>query len=273
MSNSSPIGIFDSGLGGLSIAKEIRKLLPNEDLLYYGDSAYCPYGEKPHEVIKERVFSISNFLLSNGAKILVVACNTASIVSLDEIRKKFQVPVVGVEPAVKPAVSATKTGTIGVLATGVTLSGDRFSSLVQRYCDKTTVVTQPCPGLVEQVENGKVHNEETQKLLTKYVKPLLEQDADTIVLGCTHYPFLRSKIMEIAGPNVTIIDTGLPVAQQTARVLEKHGLSNTNKHQGQEQFYTSGDQNIVEPVVRLLWGDQVSEVKQVLLGGRLSEVN
>ncbi|MBM7855551.1 glutamate racemase [Desulfohalotomaculum tongense] len=273
MSNSSPIGIFDSGVGGLSIAKEIRQLLPNEDLLYYADSAYCPYGEKPPEVIKQRVYLLSDFLLSKGAKMLVVACNTASIVSLDDMRKKYRVPVVGVEPAVKPAVAATKTGTIGVLATGVTLSGDRFSSLVKCFGSKTKVVTQPCPGLVELVENGNINSAETEKLLSKYIKPLLEQNADTIVLGCTHYPFLKSKIQELAGPGIKVLDTGKPVARQTARVLNEFGLNNAQHHQGKEFFYTSGKQETVEPVIRLLWSYERLKVNHILLGGISSAVN
>ncbi|MBO8137445.1 MAG: glutamate racemase [Desulfotomaculum sp.] len=273
MENSSPIGIFDSGVGGLSIAREIRRLLPNEDLLYYADSAYCPYGEKPPSIIKQRVFALSDFLLSKGAKILVVACNTASIVSLDEIRNKYDVPVVGVEPAVKPAVAATKTGTIGVLATGVTLSGDRFSSLVKRYCSKTDVVTQPCPGLVELVEKGMINSSRAEELLRKYTRPLLEKNADTVVLGCTHYPFLREKIQAIVGPGVTVIDTGEPVARQTARVLDKHNLKSSRQCRGRETFFTSGDIKTVEPVVQLLWDDETLKVNYVPLGGISIETN
>ncbi len=269
MKNSAAIGIFDSGVGGLSIAKEIRKRLPQEDLIYYADSLYCPYGEKSPALIKERVFLISDFLISQGAKLLVVACNTASIVSLDDIRRRYQVPVVGVEPAVKPAVNATKTGTIGVLATGVTLSGDRFSSLVNRYCTKTKVVTQPCPGLVELVEAGKINCPEAKKMLFQYIRPLLEQNADTIVLGCTHYPFLRPLIEEIVGPDITIIDTGEAVARQTARVLEQSALNNKNNRPGRELFYTSGISEIVEPVIKLLWPGQNVKVNRLLLGGQV----
>lgn len=263
MTNSSPVGIFDSGVGGLSIAKEIRRLLPYEDLLYYADSAYCPYGEKPPALIKQRVFTLCDFLLSKGAKLLVVACNTASIVSLDDIRQHYNVPVVGVEPAVKPAVAATKTGTIGVLATGVTLSGDRFSSLVRRFCSKTNVVTQPCPGLVELVESGQVNSTKAKRMLLTYLEPLLAQNADTIVLGCTHYPFLKPIIQQIAGPDVTIIDTGKAVARQTSRVLEQMDLSNTKFLPGKESFFTSGNPQIVEPVIQLLWENPMLIVEHI----------
>ncbi|MCD5407207.1 MAG: glutamate racemase [Desulfotomaculum sp.] len=260
MSNTSPIGIFDSGIGGLSIAKEIRKLLPAEDLLYYADSAYCPYGDKPAKIIKQRVFTVGDFLLTRGAKLLVVACNTASIISLDDLRQHYQVPVVGVEPAVKPAVAATKTGTIGVLATGVSLSGNRFSTLVKRFCLQTKVVTQPCPGLVELVESGQFNSPQAEKLLFTYLKPLLKHNIDTIVLGCTHYPFLRPLIQKITSEDIQIIDTGEAVARQTVRVLTKMNLANKQNKLGQELFFTSGKVKIVEPVVQLLWGDYTLKI-------------
>lgn len=254
MANHAAIGIFDSGVGGLSIAKEIRKLLPHENIIYFADSAYCPYGEKEPAVIKKRVFTLSDFLISKGAKLLVVACNTASIVSLDDIRKQYDIPVVGVEPAVKPAVQATKTGTIGVLATSVTLSGDRFAALVKRYCTKTKVVTQPCPGLVELVEQGKLNSPKTEQLLVQYLQPLLAQRADIIVLGCTHYPFLKPMIENIVGNEVTVIDTGEAVALRTAYLLRENNLQTSGDQPGTEVMFTSGDKNSVEPVIRLLWG-------------------
>lgn len=265
MADSASIGIFDSGVGGLSIAKEIRKLLPHEDLIYFADSAYCPYGEKPPAVIKERVFALGDFLIAQGAKLLVVACNTASIVSLDDIRNHYQIPVVGVEPAVKPAVMTTKTGTIGVLATGVTLSGDRFAALVKRYCDKTNVVTQPCPGLVELVEQGKLNSSETETMLARYLKPLLDQKADIIVLGCTHYPFLKPMIENIVGNNITVMDTGEAVARQTARILSTNNLHTPNKQPGTEKMFTSGDKNLVEPVIQLLWENPLLKIQQKIL--------
>lgn len=273
MAKSSPIGIFDSGVGGLSIAKEIRKLLPHEDLLYFADSAYCPYGEKPPALIKQRVFTLGDFLISKGAKLLVVACNTASIVSLDDLRSYYKLPVVGVEPAVKPAVAATQTGTIGVLATGVTLSGDRFSALVKRFCNKTNVVTQPCPGLVELVESGNTNSPQAEEMLRKYLKPLINKNADTIVLGCTHYPFLRPLIHKITDGHITVIDTGEAVAKQTARILINNNLENNNTKPGKETFFTSGKQQTVESVVKLLWNDKSAKVNYVEIGGEANAVN
>lgn len=254
MSNSSPIGILDSGIGGLSIAKEIRKLLPNEDLLYYADSAYCPYGDKPAELIKNRVFTVSDFLLRKKSKILVVACNTASIVSLDDLRRHYKIPIIGVEPAVKPAVQASKTCIIGVLATSVSLSGDRFASLVKRFCDKTHVITQACPGIVELIEQGKIDSAETKYLLYQYLTPLINKNADTIVLGCTHYPFLKPLINEIIGnKDIKVIDTAKPVAKQTLRILKQMNLLTTNSNRGKEIFFSSENSKQKKDLMKYLW--------------------
>lgn len=254
MTSLKPIGLFDSGVGGISIMKEVRRLLPDEDLLYYADSAHCPYGTKPPEIIRARAFAIGDFLLSRGAKIIVVASNTTSVTSLDAVRQRYSIPVVGVEPAVKPAVAVTKNGRIGVLATGVTLAGERFNSLVERFGNGVEVYTQPCPGLVEMVESGRCRHPETEDLLAGYLEPLLDRGADTIVLGCTHYPFLRPLVEKLAGGGVSIIDTGEAVARQVLRVLEQCGLAADRPAGGREQFFTSGDPETVAPVIRLLWG-------------------
>lgn len=253
MTNNKPVGVFDSGVGGLSVAREIRRLLPAEDLLYFADSAHCPYGTKTPDQIVARSVSICRFLLQKGSKILVVACNTASIAGLDRLRKHFNVPIVGMEPAVKPATEATRNGIIGVLATGVTLSGDRFSSLLERFGNGAHVITQPCPGLVELVEAGKLEGPELDKLLDKYLKPLLEKGVDTVVLGCTHYPFLRRAVQEIAGPGICVIDTGEAVARQVQRVLSSHGLLDDPAHPGTETFFTSSDPETVGKVISRLW--------------------
>ncbi|MEG6511092.1 glutamate racemase [Desulforamulus ruminis] len=262
MSQRAPIGVFDSGVGGLSVTREIRRLLPGEDILYYADSAYCPYGDKDPALIRRRERTILDFLLSLGAKLIVVACNTASSTGLEELRQISPVPVVGMEPAVKPAVNATRNGKIGVLATGVTIAGDRFASLVNRYAENTCVITQPCPGLVERVEEGKINDLETRNFLMGFLQPILDQGADTIVLGCTHYPFLRPLIEELAGPEIAVIDTGLAVARQVSRVLTENNLASQENRPGKEQFYTSGDQTRVSHVIRSLWlTDNVSVEK------------
>lgn len=263
MSNQMPIGFFDSGVGGLSVMKEVRLLLPAEDFLYFADSAYCPYGTKPLEVIRSRALALCDFLKLRGAKIIVIASNTTSITALDNVRSLAGIPVVGIEPAVKPAVQATRNGKIGVLATVVTLSGDRFNSLVDRYGDGVQVYTQPCPGLVELVEAGRIDGPETEVLLEQYIAPLMAKGVDTIVLGCTHYPFLRPLVEKIAGEGVAVIDTGKAVARQVVRVLERYGMLNDKDGAGSELFFSSADPREVEPVIRLLWGSPVLVVEQV----------
>ncbi|MFZ5595650.1 MAG: glutamate racemase [Bacillota bacterium] len=254
MSDPRPIGVFDSGIGGLSVLTEIRKMLPAEDIIYYADSANCPYGHKSPDEIISRSSIICDFLLSLGSKILIVACNTASVAGLDTYRQKYQTPIIGMEPAVKPATAVTQNGKIGVLATGVTLSGNRFSSLLQRYQNGSDVYSQPCPGLVELVEAGRHNSPETTRLLEKYIRPLLEKGVDTIVLGCTHYPFLKASVQAITGPRIAIIDTGEAVARQVKRVLEQHGLETPAGGTGTEIFHTSGAVEVVEPVISKLWG-------------------
>lgn len=265
MPKSKPIGLFDSGVGGLSVMKEVRRLLPAENLVYFADSAHCPYGSRPLSFIRGRAFVICDFLLSKGAKLIVIASNTTSIAALDLVREHISIPVVGIEPAVKPAVSATCNGKVGVLATGVTLAGSRFNSLVKRFGNGVEVFTQPCPGLVELVETGRWRQAEAEALLRRYVDPLLSKGVDTIVLGCTHYPFLRLLVEKIAGPEIKIIDTGEAVARQVVRVLENYKLLTESAGKGGEQFFTSGEPEKVEPVVRLLWGNPSVSVTRVWL--------
>jgi len=243
--------------------REVRSLLPSENFIYYADSAYCPYGAKPPEVIRARAFAICDFLLSRGAKMIVIACNTTSITALDDVRKRFRVPVVGTEPAVKPAAAVTRNGKVGVLATMVTLSGERFNTLVDRYGCGVQVYTQPCPGLVELVESGGFQKPEAEEMLGRYLEPLLARGVDTIVLGCTHYPFLRPLVEKMVGKDVAVIDTGKAVARQVARVLKEHGLLNAGQEAGWELFYTSAGPAEVEPVVRLLWGRPDLAVERV----------
>lgn len=254
MPDSRPIGVFDSGVGGLSVLKEMRQMHPREDIIYYADSAYCPYGLKPPGEIVDRSLKICDFLLSRGSKLLVVACNTASVAGLDIYRQKYSVPIVGMEPAVKPATAATKNGRVGVLATGVTLAGERFSSLLERYQNGSDVYSQPCPGLVEMVEMGSHDSPDTAKVLKRYIDPLLERGVDTIVLGCTHYPFLKEMVQSIAGSDISIIDTGEAVARQVGRVLSQYSLENTEREKGLELFHTSGEAREVGPVIKKLWG-------------------
>jgi len=235
---------------------EVRRLLPAEDLLYFADSLYCPYGSKSPELIRQRAQVISDFLLSRGVKMIVVASNTTSVAALNELRLKNEVPVVGIEPAVKPATCSTRNGRVGVLATGVTLAGQRFNSLVERFGNGVEVYTQPCPGLVEMVEAGRLQHPDTEELLASYLNRLLSQGVDTVVLGCTHYPFLRPLVEKLAGDGVIVIDTGQAVAKQVFRVLESHDLLTPRNNPGREHFFTSAHNPLeTQQVIRHLWKD------------------
>ena len=260
----APLGVFDSGIGGVSILLEIRKLLNNEDVIYFADSAWCPYGTKSVEQVRERTLKITNFLVSQKSKAIVAACNTACSAGLDLIRAKNQdIPVIGVEPAVKPAHSITRNGKIGVLLTSQTLQGEKFSVLVEKFGSGVEIFTQPASGLAELVDQGKKDEQETAQLLNSYLQPLLAKGIDTLVLGCTHYPFLYDKILEICGPSVTLVDTGFAVAKQTKRVLDYKKIISGNKAPGSVIFYTSGDAVFVKKVLETLWPEKIENVTYI----------
>lgn len=235
-----PIGVFDSGLGGLSVVRELRRELPHEDFLYYADRAHCPYGGKPQAQIQARAVAITEELLESGAKLIVVACNTATIAAVEYLRASYPVPFVGMEPAVKPACALTRSGVVGVLATGSALAGDKFHRLVAEHAAGVRVITQPCPGLVECVESGELDGPRPRALLQRYLEPLRAAGADVLVLGCTHYPFLRPLIEAIAGPQVQILDTGAAVARQVRRVLEREQIVHGSGERGEIRFSGSG---------------------------------
>jgi glutamate racemase len=226
---NTPIGIFDSGVGGLSILRHIRAQLPDEHLIYVADTGFAPYGDKPELVVAERSLAVARFLVDRGVKALVVACNTATIAAVNLLRDSFpDMPIVGVEPGLKPAAAASRNGKVGVLATERTLSGDKFLRLRDQVTDATHArfLLQPCRGLVEEIEAGDA--EGTMAMLRRYVTPLLEQGADTLVLGCTHYPLVKASIEHVAAeagyPDVVLIDTGEAVARQLVRLLQAGGL-------------------------------------------------
>jgi glutamate racemase len=257
MNRPDAIGIFDSGVGGLSVMRHIRAALPNERLIYAADSAHLPYGGKSTRYIEQRSRALTRFLIEQGACAVVIACNTATAAAAASLRAEFAIPIIGMEPALKPAVACTRTGVVGVLATVGTLESARFAALLERYGDGVAIVTQACPGLVEQVERGDLAGPRTRALVESYVQPLLARGADTIILGCTHYPFLRALISEIAGAQVTLIDTGEAVARQLCRRLAAELPTRERPEQRVEQFWTSGVADEVGPVVSLLWGRQV----------------
>jgi glutamate racemase len=252
-----PVGIFDSGVGGLSVLRAIRNELPAEDLIYVADSAYAPYGDKPESVIQDRAQTIVQFLVARGAKAIVVACNTATGVSADALRSQFALPIVAIEPALKPAVARTKTGVVGVLATTRTLASRKFLKLMDAHGRGAKVLLQACPGLAEHVERAEQSTAPTRQLVEAYVRPLVQHGADTLVLGCTHYPFLRETIQDVAGPEVALIDPAEPVARELRRRLEAATLLAPLDHAGREQFYTSGPVEQVTTVISQLWGDAV----------------
>ncbi len=222
--NNNPIGIFDSGVGGLSVAHSIRQLLPSEHLLYYGDSQHAPYGEKSQAFILERSRYITEFLLARGAKAIVVACNTATVSTIDTLRKEFAVPIVGVEPGVKPATKLTKTRRVAVLATQYTANSDYLKQLVKRHANGCDFVLQGCPGFVEKIEGNLINTAETEALVRQYIEPLIEEGVDTFVMGCTHYAFLVPIIRKVVGTSVAIVETQDAVAEQLASRLKNNDL-------------------------------------------------
>ena len=241
MSRPGTIGVFDSGVGGLSVWREIARQLPLASTVYVADQAHVPYGSRKLTEVRKLSEGVVRFLLRQGATLIVVACNTASAAALHYLRRTFpDVPFVGMEPAVKPAVEHTHNGIVGVIATPATFQGQLFASLVKRYAHDVQVLTQVCPGLVEAVEAGRMDTPETEALLRQYLTPLVEAGADQLVLGCTHYPFLRPAIERVVGAGVAIIDPAPAVARQAGRVLaqQAHHIPGTRKH---HVFYTSGD--------------------------------
>jgi len=255
--SSRPIGVFDSGVGGLSVLREVRRELPHEDLLYVADSGHAPYGDKPIELIEARSVAITEFLIGRGAKAVVVACNTATGAAARVLRSRYPVPIVAMEPAVKPAVEQTRSGVIGVLATRQTLASHNFSRLLERVGGTSEVLLQPCPGLVERVEAGDLEGEQTRALLAGYLAPLLERGVDAIVLGCTHYPHLSPLIGELAGPGVAVLDSGTAVARQVRRRLETAGLIAAAGRPGSERFWTSGSPEDTHGLMSRLWHREV----------------
>ncbi len=250
---AAPVGVFDSGVGGVSVLKHIHAALPHENILYCADSRHAPYGSKTPEMIRERASLLADFLVAQGAKALVVACNTATAAAVSHLRETHTVPIIGMEPAVKPAAAATRTGVVGVLATVGTLKSAQFAALLENYGRDVTVVTQGCPGLVEQIEKGELQTEATRKLVEQYLAPLLAARADAIVLGCTHYPFVRPLIQELVGPDVTLIDTGEAVARQLKRKLEEHGILSESMEEGKVTFWSNSEAPDAEAVLERLW--------------------
>jgi len=250
----APIGIFDSGVGGLSVAREIRRALPAEDVLYVADTAYCPYGDRPLSEVRERALAVGRHLVDAGVKLVVVACNTASGAALEDLRAALPVPVVGLEPAVKTAVGKTRAGRIGVMATSGTLRSARFARLLEAHGGAAEVVAQPCPGLADLIEEGHLDDAILAARLSSLTRPLREAGVDMVVLGCTHYAFVSEALQRALGPAVTLVDSAPAIARRTSHLLEESGTRRPVGGEGRFQVLTTGDPAKIRPVVERLWG-------------------
>jgi glutamate racemase len=243
----NPIGVFDSGVGGLSVFRALRQLMPAQPILYLADQANVPYGVRQLEEVRGFSREITRYLIAQGVKLIVVACNTASVAALKTLREEFpHIPFVGMEPAVKPAAENTHTGVVGVLATYATFQGEVYASVVERFASGVTVLQDHCPGLVSQVEKGDLAGPETRQILENALLPMLVKGIDTVVLGCTHYPFVIPLIEEIVGPEVRVIDPAPAVARQTERLLLNLGCLTNATQPGSVRFITTGDAKLFE---------------------------
>jgi glutamate racemase len=269
----APIGIFDSGVGGLSVLRAIRLEMPAESIIYFGDQGHIPYGPRPMEQIRDFSESITNFLRERNAKIIVVACNTASAAALKYLREKYpDVKFVGMEPAVKPAAEHTRTGKVGVLATPATFQGALYASVVERFANGVELFQNTCNGLVQQIEQGNLDGSETRKILEDALHPMLEENIDTVVLGCTHYPFVIPLIEEIAGEKVRVIDPAPSVAKQVKRLLDAGGIKSEAESRGIVRFYTSDDPDVLKSQLPMLIGEdgvveRVEWLDDLIIGG------
>lgn len=253
---TSPLGILDSGIGGISVLRAIREQMPEESVIYFGDQGHIPYGPRPMGQIRNFSEAITKFLLEKNAKIIVVACNTASAAAFRYLRETFpDIQFVGMEPAVKPAAEHTHTGKVGVLATPATFQGALYASVVERFANGVELYQNTCPGLVQQIEQGNLHGEETREILEDALLPMLEKNIDTVVLGCTHYPFVIPLIQQIVGEDVRVIDPAPAVAKQVARLLEARSMRKEPGVKGEIEFYTSGDPDVLKTLLPELLGE------------------
>ncbi|MCQ2374464.1 MAG: glutamate racemase [Salinivirgaceae bacterium] len=263
--NSAPIGIFDSGVGGLSVWKEVRAMFPHENIVYFADSARCPYGPKPAEQITQYAKQITNFLLQQGCKLIIVACNTATAAAIDTLRAGYNIPFVGMEPAVKQAALNTKTRKIGILATKGTFGGRLFKATSQKYAQGIESIEQVGEGLVELAEKGLYASDEARQLLHKYIDPMMAADVDQIVLGCTHYPFFKPLIEEIVGANVSVIDPAPAVAHRVLDILSQNQQLESQTKLGDDIFYTSGESVVLQSFLQSITGNNNCDCRVAVL--------
>lgn len=244
------IGVFDSGIGGLTVLKELIRELPNEDFIYFGDSKNAPYGSKSVEEIINFSIKMAEFLVKKNVKLIIIACNTATAAAVFELRKMFYIPIIGLEPAVKPACLSTKTGNIGVLATQGTFRGNHFKNTSEKYKDYVTIHLQVAKELVEFAEKGIFSGENVDYYIKKYITPFRENNVDYIVLGCTHYAFFNKILCEISGNNLTIIDSAKPVARRAKDILMTYRILENSHSEQNVSFYTSGNLDLMEFIIK-----------------------
>ncbi len=248
MADNNPIGVFDSGVGGISIWKEIHQLLPNESSIYLADSINAPYGQKSKQEIIDLCFKNTNLLLNKGCKLIVVACNTATTNAIKQLRATYSIPFIGIEPAIKPAALNSKTKSIGILATKGTLSSELFHNTSELYSENIKIVEQVGVGLVELIESGNIDSEEMINLLKEYLNPMIKENIDHLVLGCSHYPFLIPIIKKIIPKNISIIDSGKAVAKHVEIILHKQNLLSTN-HNSLNEFFTNSNTTVIKAIL------------------------
>jgi glutamate racemase len=271
---SQPIGVFDSGVGGLSVLRAMRQLMPEEPAIYFGDQGHVPYGPRSLQQVRDFSEAITRFLLKHDAKLIVVACNTASAAALHYLRNRFPaVLFVGMEPAVKPAAEHTQSGLVGVLATPATFQGALYASVLERFANGVQILQHTCPGLVGQIERGDLDGKETRAILENALRPMLDRGIDTVVLGCTHYPFVIPLIEQIAGDKVRVIDPAPAVAKQAQRLLVANGMKNSVGEFVQVKFYTSGDADLLVSILPKLLGGSGPVTPVTWLDDRHVELN
>lgn len=260
MSDTRPIGILDSGVGGLSILREVRHQLPGEDVIFLADQAHVPYGPRSIEQVRAFTEGVARFLIARNVKLIVVACNTASAAALYHLRETFpEMPFIGMEPAVKPAARDSQSGVIGVIATQTTFQGELFASVVGRFANHVRVETQACPEFVMLAETGDIDSPDAHAAIRRRLQPLLDAGIDQLVLGCTHFPFLKDAIQTATGPGVALVDPSPAVARQAGRVLIERGELNVTGAMGHVTYYTSGDLAAFRRVMRALLGADIAD--------------
>jgi len=264
MAGHRAIGVFDSGVGGLSVLRHIHQRLPHEPLIYIADSQYMPYGCKPASMVQDRCMALAAFLEQRHCKAMVIACNTATAAAVGQLRAHFPCPVIGMEPALKPAVQRSASRVVGVLTTRGTAASEKFNRLASRFSQQARLIVQPCPGLVECIEAGDLASKRTRDLLASFLQPLMQQGMDTLVLGCTHYPFIVPLIRAIIGNDIAIIDSGDAIARELERQLQRRNELTLYQSCATIEFWSSGNSQTVAPALSRLWGEQVKLNKLAL---------